>query len=491
MDKRIEDLIRLGVEVRHIPLMKALQNSPKCVNTEDWILAREELKFSRLFDRYLELRKLNSAPKPSLNVSTNYSLIWDNMLNECLEQRKKIHGKERMRKKVLGELSLKVLSSTKKGLQGFQQKNDVASFSISTQSPPSIVRPEIPNEILAPINNWSGSEQIFLMNLITKGIVRNEDIGSNPSGVTSATLLINSIFHQGRAARTTDQVEKLIRYQFTKPTDSASNLSLNEFGTSLLDSSRSTTNTTNNPSTFNKLVLTSMDSKIRNSAVRRKYDRSALMKASATKLIAPSKTYNLSKKLNMSPHPSHDAAARKANQNIAKLFTPHELAMRRLQKSRLGIPDTPVGAGPANANPYGSLPTLNNNSGSFNSINHNVTSTSSHASAIPSSTASNNLSSNYPSLLHQNSLHHSNVSIQQQNIQQQLQRVQQMQASQMSNQLPPPPPHYQQQQQQQHQQQQQRMPSPSLQQKQIQQQILQQQQQLQQAQNARMAPKKE
>lgn len=484
MDKRIEDLIRLGVEVRHIPLMKALQNSPKCVNTEDWILAREELKFSRLFDRYLELRKLNPTPKPSLNVTTNYSLFWDNMLKECLTQRKKILGKERIRKKLLSELSLKVLTSTKKGLKGFQREN-VSSFSTSTESPPSIVRPEIPNEILAPINNWSGSEQIFLMNLITKGIVRNDDISSNPSGVTSATLLINSIFHQGRAARTTDQVEKLIRYQFTKPTDSASNLSLNEFGSSLLDSSKSTTNTTNNPATFNKLALTSIDSKIRNSAVRRKYDRSALMKASATKLIAPSKTYNLSKKLNMSPHPSHDAAARKANQNIAKLFTPHELAMRRLQKSRLGIPDTPVGAGPANANPYGSLPTLNNNSGSFNSINHNVTSTSSHASAVSTSTTSNNLSSNYPSL-HTNPLHHSNVSIQQQNIQQQLQRVQQMQASQMSSQLPPPPPplHYQQQQQQ-------RMPSPSSQQKQIQQQILQQQQQLQQAQNARMAPKKE
>lgn len=468
----MDDLIRFGVEVRHIPLMKALQHSPKCVNTEDWILAREELKFSRLFDRYLELRKLNPRPfnnELPLNIATLNSSFWDNMLSQCQQQRQNIIFKETQRKKLMVKLSQKILSSTSKGGRGSLALMNNNSFEVP---PPIIVIPEIPNEILAPINNWSGSEQIFLMNLITKGIVKIVD--SNPSGVSSATLLINSIFHRGRAARTTDQVEKLIRYQFTTPTDSASNLSLNEFGSSLLggggggskplgmENSTTTTTTTTTTLTLNKFALTSMDSKIRNSAVRRKYDRSALMKSSSTKLIAPSKIFNPSKKLNMAPHPSHDAAARKANQNIAKLFTPHELAMRRIQKSRLGIPDTPVGAGPANANPYGNIPTLNNNSGSFNSINHNVTS-SATTSGISSSSSSSVNPSYYPSLLSSN---HPNPSIQQQNIQQQLQRVQQLQASQMSKQLPP-----QQQQQQQ---------------KQIQQQILLQQQHLQQAQNARM-----
>lgn len=69
---------------------------------------------------------------------------------------------------------------------------------------------------------------------------------------------------------------------------------------------------------------------------RAKYhlDRIALMNSVHTKLIA-SKPPVVTKKLNMVAHPSHEAAARKANQNISKLLTPQELAMRRIQRTRI------------------------------------------------------------------------------------------------------------------------------------------------------------
>jgi hypothetical protein len=58
-----------------------------------------------------------------------------------------------------------------------------------------------------------------------------------------------------------------------------------------------------------------------------------LMKGSTTKIITPRST--VPKKISFNVHPSHEAAARKANQNISKLLTPSELAQKRLQRTRL------------------------------------------------------------------------------------------------------------------------------------------------------------
>lgn len=58
-----------------------------------------------------------------------------------------------------------------------------------------------------------------------------------------------------------------------------------------------------------------------------------LMRGSSTKIITPRSI--VSKKISFNVHPSHEAAARKANQNISKLLTPSELAQKRLQRTRL------------------------------------------------------------------------------------------------------------------------------------------------------------
>ena len=57
------------------------------------------------------------------------------------------------------------------------------------------------------------------------------------------------------------------------------------------------------------------------------------MRGSNTKIITPRSI--VPKKISFNVHPSHEAAARKANQNISKLLTPSELAQKRLQRTRL------------------------------------------------------------------------------------------------------------------------------------------------------------
>ena len=57
------------------------------------------------------------------------------------------------------------------------------------------------------------------------------------------------------------------------------------------------------------------------------------MRGTSTKIITPRSI--VPKKISFNVHPSHEAAARKANQNISKLVTPSELAQKRLQRTRL------------------------------------------------------------------------------------------------------------------------------------------------------------
>ena len=57
------------------------------------------------------------------------------------------------------------------------------------------------------------------------------------------------------------------------------------------------------------------------------------MRGSSTKIITPRSI--VPKKISFNVHPSHEAAARKANQSISKLLTPSELAQKRLQRTRL------------------------------------------------------------------------------------------------------------------------------------------------------------
>jgi hypothetical protein len=76
------------------------------------------------------------------------------------------------------------------------------------------------------------------------------------------------------------------------------------------------------------------------SAAFRHYTLSSLM-LSSNSTIKPRTMLSVSqaaKKLQTaaaSVHPSHEAAVRKANQNINKLLTPGELALRRLQRNRV------------------------------------------------------------------------------------------------------------------------------------------------------------
>ena len=66
-------LYHYGMEIRHLPLFRYLQASPKCVTTQDWQVARHELRFSKLFDRLAEL-KLSRAWGPQNVLLTALAL---------------------------------------------------------------------------------------------------------------------------------------------------------------------------------------------------------------------------------------------------------------------------------------------------------------------------------------------------------------------------------------------------------------------------------
>lgn len=92
------------------------------------------------------------------------------------------------------------------------------------------------------------------------------------------------------------------------------------------------------------------------------------MRGSNTKIITPRSI--VPKKISFNVHPSHEAAARKANQNISKLLTPSELAQKRLQRTRLvndagtlnvpPIPRSTPSPNPSATGAQNTLPSTNN-----------------------------------------------------------------------------------------------------------------------------------
>jgi len=133
---------------------------------------------------------------------------------------------------------------------------------------------------------WTEAERAVLLRLLKE---------VTPSPVTLAALL-NSLYHKGRRARCASDIQSILR--------------------SLLGHAPS----------FEQMAV---------SLGRRHYDISLLMNSSRTKLVTPRPNGLPKKQLSLSCHPSHEAAARKANQSISKMITPQELALRRLQRSRM------------------------------------------------------------------------------------------------------------------------------------------------------------
>lgn len=333
------------MEVRHLPLVQHLPHAPKYVSTGSWRAARDELKFSRCFERVLELRQ---AANWSLAISMgNGGLtcppppppsIWDDLLEEAWFMARDLAQEARWKRMIARTLvheaatvmTARQRRKTPTGTRRFfyqptrQTIIDIGGVDgvgvygpgsglvrtattivtekaggsgptrspIESQDSPSkrTERPASPASTTRLQIPWTSVEDLLLLRL-------RKQLSSPTRGVSLICQILNETFHQGRTVRL--------------PSDIGSRLS---------EVSALTGTNFNNG--------------------RRHVEHIQLMRGINSKLISPKApsalgTANAAKKLSMSAHPSHEAAARKANQNISKLFTPQELAMRRLQRTRL------------------------------------------------------------------------------------------------------------------------------------------------------------
>lgn len=312
------NLVHFGVEVRHLPLARHLPGAAKYISTRNWALARDELKFSRCFDRVAELREASEWGPSHLTSGQRLPIPqtnWDCLLEQVWFMARDFEQEGRWKRemaKILANEARKLYKLRGAGkdttcfytqsrqflLDNFQKVYGPGSgLVLEPTVPPKhgfisaspLPEPSVPNvanlaiddhQNRGPHVNWLPIEDSLLVYLLK--IMPGNSLGSIAG-------ILNLMCHNSHRIRTASDVYKRIP------------------------------------------LLSNHD--VRHNA-KRHLDRMALMNSASTKLIAAKNTAP-PKKLNMSAHPSHEAAARKANLNISKLLTPQELAMRRIQRARI------------------------------------------------------------------------------------------------------------------------------------------------------------
>ncbi len=361
-----QSVISFGVEVRHLPLFKQLQSAPKFVSTAAWLLARDELSFSRAFDRAVELHNALSLEEDggSSNAGKRAASPWPTVVSQALSPSEAaaaafgreplIAGQETAQDATLGAIwfmardfaeerhwkramarvlareaagavresagafsylptraiyegivrgTIPVHEPAQAGCFGGRRRGGIALQArrscdrigkrpLSTEEgstlPPAILEPlEEDATTRWLIVSWSQVEEAFLLAI--------SHVASPNSSMALAAIL-NGTFHGGRNVRTASQVYSHLQQVIDR-------------------------------SNHRRGVYAGHDCK-------RHMERSILMNSALTKLIVSKATIS-TKKLSTVAHASHEAAARKANQSISKLFTPQELAMRRMQRTRV------------------------------------------------------------------------------------------------------------------------------------------------------------
>lgn len=312
-------LVQYSIEVRHLLVCKYLSSCPKYVSTNDWSFARDELKFSKCFDRVMELRQsrswspLHFAVGPK--IPPRKKDFWDTLLDEMAwmaadfdyESKWKMATAKLMAHeaafRVNGSKSFVRTNLTFKTDRKFLSKILSSGHSTLSNSPrsrnaafdtdPPLTLPILrrleeecsrrideDTEVISAI--WTSSENHLLIRIL-------ESIHGASTKFIADT--INCNLHRSRRFRTPSQIAIQCRRIFEEGAEAPS---------------------------YYKVIL----------------ERSLVMNSANTKLTTP-KPSVAPKKMCLTAHPSHDVAARKANQNISKLFTPQELAQRRIQRTRI------------------------------------------------------------------------------------------------------------------------------------------------------------
>lgn len=315
------DFYQYGLECRYLPLYRYLQVSRKAVLTADWHAARQELCFSRAFDRLLELRNARACslvlPKQPIEPPRRPTQ-WDTVLEQArwmyIDMAKEKKWKQEIAKELIEEAVLFLKLRFKLKQKVFHYLPEMLNYldrETVVYGDTDLPNTEPPRNVLCKTSQqWSAQDAFNAM----------------PSTPTLPTLPDDE--YQPNDLDWTDEQDA-----FLKRAASLYNGNLEIVADAIGRSFEACRHRLS--------ILIKENAEPSLTAAARHHSLSMSMQssfASPPRIRPPLTISQAAKKLqsaSSSVHPSHEAAVRKANQNINKLLTPGELALRRLQRNRV------------------------------------------------------------------------------------------------------------------------------------------------------------
>lgn len=396
-------LYQYGMEIRHLPLFRYLQTATKFFPTSSWLVARRELKFSKVFDRIAEL-KLTRLWAPSAIVASTLALRgkkpieaqlalhspWDDVLQEL----GLVHTDIRRERNWKMIIACKVVYEARDAWSKRQKRLEERTlFLDSVLRPPNrpffYHRQPIERNLAALMESKTplpveGAEVDFLSNMASlKHRLSNppltppatpsmhpvctrltvlghewKEVPIKSKRWSTAELvfvadeqrrkcldllayLVNTHFHSGDLVRSTSD----ILHAPPPPT----NASADEHFLLREEIERTVAKMRlMHGATSKNLVDTRMPT-----------PSTTIKKSSTSKNGTLAETTTSVTSITFNVHPSHESALRKANMNLTKLLTPNELALRRVQKMHGMLAGTTLATGqpPASSRtPHASTP---------------------------------------------------------------------------------------------------------------------------------------
>lgn len=138
-----------ALETKYLPLFRYLQNANKFIPTEWWILAREELKFCKVYEKYQELLRIHKSsipliPKPQ--KLPKFHNFWDDLLEECRWMYIDFHQERNFKIKIAKQIALEAQNFVfKKSLYSPHSFHGIINSRSSFQN--------VSNSILSPFSN--------------------------------------------------------------------------------------------------------------------------------------------------------------------------------------------------------------------------------------------------------------------------------------------------------------------------------------------------
>lgn len=305
-------------------MFRSIQAANKYVPTKVWIMAREELLFSKVFDRMTELRnqsnwsalKMKPAAEPPATKSH-----WDLML-EAVKMTSIDFKAEREWKRAVAKALATEASFVIKAREKFQSfRSSTLSFTFNSRK-----LLESLNKYGIPLYGFPGETATVPLNRKLE-ITDASNVPLFLQGFPD-TLENPMLFNEPSWTVEEDQCLSRIapEYFFAWKIVSSSLNCILHRGYQV----RSAASCQNR---FTQLANTAMitdEPEIGSFIARKHLAKLGIMKSSNTRLISGKSLVN--KKLSLNAHQSHEAAARKANLSISKILSPSELAMRRMQR---------------------------------------------------------------------------------------------------------------------------------------------------------------